>query len=64
MGTSISIIILVLYTYPASILLLYQHINQSATIYLIKIITTITDQLFVISLVKVKKPKVNYTLSF
>ena len=29
MGTSISIIILALYIYPASILLLYQHINYN-----------------------------------
>ena len=28
MGTSISIIILVLYTYSASVLLFYQHINS------------------------------------
>ena len=54
--------ILVLHIYTASILLLYQHINWSATIYLFKLITTTTDQLLVISLVKVKKSKVNYTV--
>ena len=59
-GTSISIIILGLYIYPASILLLHQHINYSATIYLFKRITTITDQLLVNSLVKVKKSKGPY----
>ena len=59
MGTSISIIILVLHIYSESILLLYQHINWSATIYLFKLITTTTDQLLVISLVKV-----NYTVLF
>ena len=64
MGTSISIIILVLYIYSAPILLLYQNINRSATIYLFKLITTTTDQLLVKSLVKVKKSKVNYTASF
>ena len=63
MGTSISITILVLYIYPASILFLYQHINYSATIYLFELITTMTDQLSVISLVKVKKSKVNDTVS-
>ena len=62
MGTSISIIILVLYISPASILLLYQHMNESPTVYLLNLITTITDQLLVISLVKLKKPKVNYTV--
>ena len=64
MGTSISIIILVLHIYSESILLLYQHINWSATIYLFKLITTTTDQLLVISLMKVKKSKVNYTVLF
>ena len=60
-GTSISIIILwvVLHIYSESILLLYQHINWSATIYLFKLITITTDQLLVISLVKV-----NYTVLF
>ena len=37
MATSISIIILVLHIYSASILLLCQHINWSATIYLFKL---------------------------
>ena len=64
MGTRISITILALYIYPASILLLYQHINLSATIYLFKLITIITHQLLVVSLVKVKKSKVNYTVLF
>ena len=59
MGLVISIIILVLHIYSAPILLLYQHINWSATIYLFKLITTTTDQLLVISLVKV-----NYTVLF
>ena len=64
MGTSISVIILVLHIYSASILLSYQDINCSTTIYLFKLITTTTDQLLVISLVKVKKSKVNYTALF
>ena len=64
MGTSISIIILVLHIYSASILLLYQYINWSTTIYLFKLIVATTDQLLVISLVKVKKSKVNYTVLF
>ena len=59
MGPAISVIILVLHIYSASILLLYQHINWSATIYLFKPITITTDQLLVISLVKV-----NYTVLF
>ena len=64
MGTNISIIILVSHIYSASILLLYQHINWSATICLLKIITATTDKLLVILLVKVKKSKGNYTVSF
>ena len=64
MGTRISITVLALYIYPVSALLLYQHINLSATIYLFKLIRTITDQLLVVSLVKVKKSKVNYTVLF
>ena len=63
MGDSISIIILALYIYSACILLLYQCINWSASIYLLKLLTTTTDQLL-ISLVKVKKSKVNYTVLF
>ena len=62
MGISISIIILVLYIYPVSILLLYKHINKSTTIYLLQLIATITDQLLVIFLVKVKKSKVKHTV--
>ena len=58
MGPAISVIILVLHIYSASILLLYQHINWSGTIYLFKLIAT-TDQLLVISLVKV-----NFTVLF
>ena len=57
MCTSISIILSVLHIYAASILLLYQHINWSAAIHLFKLITTTTDQLLVISLLKV-----NYTV--
>ena len=64
MGTSISVIILVSHIYSASILLLYQHINLSATICLLKLITATTDQLLVILLVKVKKSEGNYTVSF
>ena len=52
MGTSICIIILVLYICQASILRLYQH---KYCFYLFKLITTITDQLLVIYLVKVLK---------
>ena len=48
MGSSISIIILVLPIHSASMLLLYQHVNWSATIYLFKLSTTTTDQLLVI----------------
>ena len=64
MGTIISIIILVLHIYSASILFLYQHINWSAITYLLKPITTATDQPLVIFLVKVKEAKVNYTVLF
>ena len=63
-GTSISIIILVLYIYPTCILLLYQHINYSAPVYLFKRIIIITEQLLVISLAKVNKSKVNCTVLF
>ena len=59
MGTSISIMILVLHIYSESILPLYQHINLSVSIYLFKLLPTSTDQLLVIYLVKV-----NYTVLF
>ena len=65
MSTNISIILLVLYIYPVSILLLYQLINFiSTTVYLFKLIVIIRDQLLVISLVKVKKSKVHYAVLF
>ena len=61
MGTNI---VLILHIYSASILFLYQLVNWSVTIYLLKLITTTIDQLLVISFVKVKKSKVNYTVLF
>ena len=65
MSTNISIILLVLYIYPVSILLLYQLINFiSTTVYLFKLIAIIRDELLVISLVKVKKSKVHYAVLF
>ena len=65
MSTNISIILLVLYIYPVSILLLYELINFiSTTVYLFKLIAIIRDELLVISLVKVKKSKVHYAVLF
>ena len=61
MGTSTSIIILLLPIYSAFNCF---HINWSDTIYLFKLITTITDQLFATCSVKVKKSNVNYTVLF
>ena len=61
MGTTISIIILVLCIYSASVLVLYQHINKSATVQTINNNYIPTFSNF---LVKVKKFKVNYAVLF